>query len=111
MPTELSLAEIAKRIGGEVRGDGAVRISRVRDLAGAGPGDLSFLANPRYPPLLATTNASAVIVGTEEAESPCSTIRVADPYLGLARALTLFHPQALPRAPGIHPTASVDPAA
>src|SRR5262245_41815162 len=110
MATEFSLAEIADRIGGEVRGDGSIRISRVRELASAGPGDLSFLSNERYRPLLGRTRASAAIVGAGE-EAPCATIRVADPYLGLCRALELFHPAALPRLPGLHASAVVDPTA
>ncbi len=110
MATDFSLAEIADRIGGEVRGDGSIRIARVRDLASAGPGDLSFLSNERYRPLLGRTRASAAIVGGGE-EAPCATIRVVDPYLGLCRALELFHPSALPRAPGLHSSAVVDPTA
>ena len=111
MADTFTLAEIAKRIGGEVRGDGSVRISGVRDLAGAGPGDLAFLSNLRYRPLLERTRASAVIVGLGELGAPCATIRMADPYLGLARALQLFHRFALARPPGIHPSAVVDPSA
>ncbi|HET6204153.1 MAG TPA: UDP-3-O-(3-hydroxymyristoyl)glucosamine N-acyltransferase [Planctomycetota bacterium] len=111
MATEFTLAGIADRIGGQVHGDGSIRIARVRDLAAAEPGDLSFLSNPRYRPLLARTRASAVIVGAAETGAPCAIIRVADPYLGLCRALQIFHPAALPRSPGTHPSAVVDPTA
>ena len=47
-PQAHTLAELAARFGLEVRGDAGTLIHGVGTLAGAGPGQLSFLANPRY---------------------------------------------------------------
>ena len=58
----MKLGELAKRLGCELRGDGEVEIRGVAGLEQAGPGELSFLANPRYAEKLETTRAGAVVV-------------------------------------------------
>jgi UDP-3-O-[3-hydroxymyristoyl] glucosamine N-acyltransferase len=102
----MTLAEIAERLGCELRGDGAVAIRAIRGLEEAGPGDLTFLANPKYAAQLAATRASAVIVGTQHPDLTIATLRADNPYLCFARALALFHRPPQPPA-GIHPTAVV----
>ena len=82
---------------------------RVAAIERAGPGDLTFLANPRYAPRLATTRASAVILAPG-VETPLPSLVTTNPYLAYARALALLHPQERP-APGVHPSAQVDPTA
>jgi UDP-3-O-[3-hydroxymyristoyl] glucosamine N-acyltransferase len=102
----MKLAEIAARLGCEVRGDGNLDITGIAPIEDAGPGTLTFLANPRYRPYLATTHAAAVIVGREEPDVPIASLRAADPYLAFAQALELFYtPPPLPS--GIHPTAVI----
>ena len=54
-----TLGELAVRFGLELAGDPAVTVSAVATLQSAGPGAISFLANPRYRRHLATTRASA----------------------------------------------------
>ena len=44
---QLSLEDLARRIGAEVRGDGARRVRGVAGLSEAGPEELAFFANPR----------------------------------------------------------------
>jgi UDP-3-O-[3-hydroxymyristoyl] glucosamine N-acyltransferase len=105
----VNLRELAACLGCTVRGDGAVEVSRVRGIDDAGPGDLTFVSNPRYVPRLATTRASAVIV-TPELETSLPSLLAANPYLTFARAVAILHPQPCPPA-GIHPTAVVDPTA
>lgn len=105
----MNLRDLAARLGCTVRGDGAVEVTRVCGIEDAGPGDLTFVSNPRYVPRLATTRASAVIV-PPELETPLPSLLAANPYLAFARAVTILHPQAAP-PPGIHPTAVVDPTA
>jgi UDP-3-O-[3-hydroxymyristoyl] glucosamine N-acyltransferase len=103
------LRELAARLGCELRGDGGVEITGVAGIEEAGPGDLTFLANRRYVPLLTTTRAAAVILGPrQEGALPCL---VSDnPYLTFARAVALVSPPARP-APGVDPSARVDPTA
>ncbi|HEY2941214.1 MAG TPA: UDP-3-O-(3-hydroxymyristoyl)glucosamine N-acyltransferase [Vicinamibacteria bacterium] len=105
----MNLRELAARLGCTLRGDGAVEVSRVRGIDDAGPGDLTFVSNPRYVSRLATTRASAVIV-TPELETSLPSLLAANPYHAFARAVTILHPQPCP-PPGVHPTAVVDPTA
>jgi UDP-3-O-[3-hydroxymyristoyl] glucosamine N-acyltransferase len=102
----MKLSELATQLGCELRGDGAIEIRGIRALEEAEPGDLSFLANPRYAPQLASTRASAVICGSAAPDVGVATLRTGEPYLCFARALALFHPpRRLPS--GVHPTAVV----
>jgi len=102
----VTLAALATALGCHLDGDGAVLLRGVATLDQAGPGDLTFLTNPRYAHLLASTRASAVIVGPEVTEAPCALLRCDEPYVALARALALLTPAARP-ATGLHPTAIV----
>ena len=100
------LRELAARIGCTVRGDGEVEIRRVAGILEAGPGDLTFVANPRYAAHLSTTRASAVIV-RPEVQAALPSLLSEHPYLAMAQSATLLHPQPAP-APGVHPSAQVD---
>jgi UDP-3-O-[3-hydroxymyristoyl] glucosamine N-acyltransferase len=56
------------------------------------------------------TLAAAVLVDPDFQEITAATLRIKNPYLAFSRALGLFyHPPAY--APGIHPTAVIDPTA
>lgn len=101
-----TVAELANRLGGTVEGDGERRLIDVRGLAEAGPEHLSFLANRRYARQLADSRAGAVLVDSKTAASGHTVIRVRDPYVAFAQALTLFHAQPWP-APAIDPRAWV----
>ena len=88
-----------------------MEIVRVAAIHQAQPGDLTFVANVRYLPQLATTHASAVILGqtTGTGAAPPLTIavlRTDDPYSAFARALSLFAPSTRP-APGVDPLSAV----
>ncbi len=112
-----TLAELAARVGGEVVGDGSLRIERVRGLEEAGPGDLSFLSNRKYRRAFEESRAAAVIVGRDEAVPAGRTVmRANDPYLAFAKACTAFHPPSaavpeLAREAVVHPSARVHPTA
>jgi UDP-3-O-[3-hydroxymyristoyl] glucosamine N-acyltransferase len=102
----MRLAEIAERLGCTIEGDGKIEITGVAGIEHAGPGQLTFLSNPRYRKLLGSTHASAIVVGRDAGPVPMAALRSGNPYLDFARALELFHQP--PRyAPGIHPTAVV----
>jgi UDP-3-O-[3-hydroxymyristoyl] glucosamine N-acyltransferase len=105
----LILRDLAGRLGCGLRGDGEVEITGVAGIEEAGPGDLTFLANRRYIPCLATTRAAAAIVApNQEAALPC--LLSDNPYLTFARAVALVRPQPRP-APGVDPSARVHPTA
>ena len=104
------LAELAERLGCRLEGDGTVQVTRVAGIEDAGPGDLTFLANPKYASKLATTRASAVIVDESAKVAPCPMLRTAQPYLAFAEAVALLTPPAR-QAAGISPLAAIDPTA
>ena len=101
----MKLSELAGRLGCRLEGDGAVDIVRVSGLKEAGPGDVTFLANAKYEKLLATTQASAVLLH-DGVTFPGNSLRTSNPYLAFARALELFAPAWRPQ-PGVHPLAAV----
>jgi len=109
MRVSYSLREIATQLGGEVLGDDSVVVSRMASLAGARAGDLSFLANSKYRSLLASSRASAVVVGREDAaETDLPRIVTDNAYAYFARVSTLLNPQDVVE-PGVHASATVHP--
>lgn len=105
------LAELAERVGGEVRGTPELEIEAIRALERAGERDLSFFTQPAYRDDARRSRAGALLVPPELAEDFGRPLLVAaEPQLALARLIALFHPETRP-APGIHPTAVVDGAA
>lgn len=102
----MTLGELARRLECPVEGDAAIEIRRVAKIEEAGPGDLTFLANPKYAAKLATTRASAVIMNGDALAAPCAVIRSTSPYLTFARAAQVLSPDT-PPAPGVHALASV----
>jgi UDP-3-O-[3-hydroxymyristoyl] glucosamine N-acyltransferase len=112
-----TLADIADLLGGTIQGDPAVRIEQVGTLESAGPGRISFCANPRYRKLLKTTAASAVVVGECDRGAFDGPQIIADnPYAYFARLAALLNPlqdpQALRSAAAtVADTAEIDPTA
>ena len=103
----LRLDEIVARFGGILVGAGDTPISRIAALENAGPGDLAFLANPKYRSQLSTTRAAAVIMAPPAADGPVAAILTAQPYLYYARVAQWLNP--LPASePGVHPSAAVE---
>ena len=105
--TTLTLGEIAARFGLELRGDAATEIRGVATLAEAGPGQLGFLANPRYRAQLASTRAGAIVLRAGDADAFRGAALVApDPYVAFARIATVY--ERMPAAaPGAHASAVV----
>ena len=105
----MKLSDIAQRIGARIDGDDA-EISGVMGIEEAGPGHLTFVANPKYAAAARSTRASAVIVDDKFPAISASTLRTKNPYLAFAKALELFYtPPAY--AAGVHPTAVIHPTA
>jgi UDP-3-O-[3-hydroxymyristoyl] glucosamine N-acyltransferase len=108
----MKLQELAQRLGCRLEGNPGLEIHGVAGIDRATEGQVTFLANRRYSPLLKTTRASAVLleegVGLprEEGAGPLAALRTPNPYLAFAQALELFYePPAY--EPGVHPTAVV----
>ncbi len=108
----MKLREIAARVGGTVIGDGEIEIVRLNAIEAAVPGELTFLANPRYAAALQTTRAAAVIVREAPADNSRTFLIHPDPYFAFAQALRLFYPApGSSLSPGVAATAAVHPTA
>lgn len=109
---ELTLAELARRLGAELRGDGSIVVHGVAGIREAGPGLVTFLANPRYEEFLPTTRASAVIVPPGTARVPGAALITPEPYLAFVESLRIFDPGLEEtEPPGVHASAVIDPTA
>ena len=105
------LGDIARRFGGELIGDPAVRIHQVATLESAQPADITFVAQSRYLPQLSQTRAGAVILGSDGRDATgLPRIICANPYAYFARVSALLNPSAA-AAPGIHKSAVADKSA
>lgn len=109
----MTLAELAAYLGDlspTLLGDPTASITRVAAIETAGPGDITFVSNPKYIALASTTQATAVFVEPNFPDIAAATLRLANPYLAFARTIELFyHPPVY--LPGIHPTAVIAPTA
>ncbi len=105
----MKASKLAEILGGTLEGSD-VEIVACGGLEEARPGDLSFCKDRKHVRLVETTQASAVLLPLDwDAGAPCSIIRVADPNQACMAAARLFAPPEPVRAPGVHPTAVVDP--
>jgi UDP-3-O-[3-hydroxymyristoyl] glucosamine N-acyltransferase len=120
-----SLREIAAWTGAELadaaRGD--LRIENVAAIDAAGPGDLTFLDNPRYLAQLKTTRAAAVFLQPKhKADAPPGAVALLTPhpYHAMAAAMAQLYPSAARPASGfgesgvsaaahVHSTARLEP--
>lgn len=83
---------IAQSLGGTVEGDENVEVGSFAKIEEAGPGDLTFLANPKYSHFIYSTDASVVLVRKDfvaEGNVKATLIRVDDPYSCLATLLDM----------------------
>jgi UDP-3-O-[3-hydroxymyristoyl] glucosamine N-acyltransferase len=103
---ELTLKEIARRVGGSLSGPDR-KVRSVMPLEEAGEEDLSFLTLPRYLPLLDSTRAGGVLVSPGITSHRLSLVVVDRPYVALAKVMSLLHPPLKP-SPGLHPTSVVE---
>lgn len=115
----MKLSEIAKELGARLENGAAdPEIKGVAGIESAGPGELTFISNPKYAPMARTTKAAAIIVSEDfpaaRGDSPngdrsneTALLRSKNPYLDFARALEMFY-QPPHYAPGVHSTAVVD---
>ena len=106
---QISANQIAQLIHGKVEGDPSAIITKAGKIENAEPGDISFLANPKYLNHIYDTRASVVIVSDDlvlEKPVSCTIIRHPMPYYGFCMVLdTYFNPHK--ERTGIHPSAIV----
>ncbi len=87
-----TLSEIADLVGGTVDGDAQIVVRSAAPIQTAGPGDLSFVANPKYSHFMATTRAEALVLAPGVDCDRLPVIRHENPYLAFATAIDLLYP-------------------
>ncbi len=106
----MKLAEIAEKTSSTIEsGSPDLEITSAAGLDIAAPGEVTFLANPKYTPQIKDTKASAIILneGVSIDRDDIAVLRSKDSYLAYTRALRLFHPERETDA-FIHPTPVID---
>ena len=105
----MKASELASTLGGALEGSD-VDLVACAGLEEARKGDLSFCKDPKHVALVQETKASAVLLPKDwDHGAPCAVIRVKDPNDACMKAAAIFAPPPPVRAPGVHPTAIVDP--
>ena len=86
-------AQIAMLINGKTEGDASAQVASFGKIEEAQPGQLAFLANPKYEEYLYSTGASIIIINeTQELKQPVAAalIRVPDAYTAFATLLSKY---------------------
>lgn len=106
-----TVRDISRLIGAHCNGNGSIQITGIAGIREAGKGDITFVADPKYMPLVSQTKASAVIIGNgvdiKESEQSPAFIRVDDPAAAFERVAAQFSADEMVFKPGIHPTAVI----
>ena len=107
----MKLSEIAEKLSASIENASPeTEILGVAPIETADTQQITFVSNPKYAAMAKTTRAAAIIVTKDFPAEGRAVLRHANPYLAFARALELFY-QPPAYAPGIHPTAVIDPTA
>jgi UDP-3-O-[3-hydroxymyristoyl] glucosamine N-acyltransferase len=105
-----TVSDLAKRVGGEVRGDGAVEIHGAASADAGKPGEISYVLTEGHlePALRAQASCLIVPPGLDPGSVPA--IVVAEPKWAFAVILAVLYPRGELNE-GVHPTAIVDASA
>lgn len=106
----MKLIDLASATASKIAaGSPELEITSAAGLDIAGPGDITFLANPRYTPQVMQTKAGAIFLAesVEIDRNDVAVLRAADPYVAYTHALRLFFPEKK-AVVGIHPSAVID---
>ncbi len=102
-----TLGELTELVAGELVGDPQIVITGISGIKEANEGDITFLANSKYAPLMKATRASAVITSKEAVESSKPLIKTNNPSIAFAKVVSLAAPSDIRHPQGIHPTAVI----
>ena len=101
----MKLEALAAQLGCELAGDGAIEITGVAGMEHAGPGELTFLANPKYAPKVKHTRAAAILVSEPVPAMPPSPAWFRRIPISISPAHWRCSTSRRGPQPGIHPTA------
>lgn len=104
--TEMTVAELASRVGGRVVGDETVLIQRVASLESAGAGEIAFVEDQRLLEDAKASRAACLIVPEGARVEGRCLIETKRPKLAFALVAELLHPPKW-REPQIHETANI----
>lgn len=102
-----TIGDIARFIDGKVIGDSSIIITGISGIKEAEEGDITFLANDRYLPLVNQTRASCIITSHDVKIAPKPIIQTANPSLAFAKVVAFFSPDSTRHPKGIHKTAII----
>lgn len=101
----ITLEEVARMVDGEVVGDKTIVVTGISGIKEAKNGDLTFLANNKYAPLLKNTQASAILTSRDIKKSAKPIIRTENPSLAFAKMVSLMAPNEVRHPKGVDPRA------
>lgn len=111
---QFSAAQIAQLIQGKIDGDADVSVSSFGKIEEALPGQLAFLANPKYEEHLYSTGASIIIINESQVlRQPvkATLIRVSDAYSAFASLLDAYQKIKTQQLSGIEQPSFIHPSA
>lgn len=115
LPKPMTAAEIAALTGGAASGATETMITRVANVADAGPSDAAFFENRKYGAQAAAAQAGLLFVPSDAADMPCAAkarIVTPEPRAAFSKLLVLIDEAGRTSRPaGVSPRAFVDPAA
>jgi len=89
---EARLKDVAQLIGAVLEGDPDAVVGNLAGIDKAGPGDLAFVANPRYVRFIPTTGATAIICAPTVTAPGKNLLKVDNPYLAYAKVMRFVFP-------------------
>ena len=101
-----TVAELARLLGCPYDGDGTAVVTGAADLKIAGEGEVVFMAQKKFRPMLEISRASAAILPPDEPCDRMPVIRSSDPRRAFVQAQEFFFTPHRP-APGVHAQAQV----
>ncbi|MEQ1906392.1 MAG: UDP-3-O-(3-hydroxymyristoyl)glucosamine N-acyltransferase [Pirellulaceae bacterium] len=106
-----TLAMIAERIGGQLRGNGDLVISNAATIGNVRPGEITFVTNERNWKKCLLSQPAAVVISGIEPDDTFPSIVVANAETAFAEVTKMFRPELKRNNVGISPQAFVSPLA
>ncbi len=113
-PRTINLGKLAALVGGHVlAGAPETPLTGLNSISEAGPGEVTFLGNPRYAPFLAASQAAAALVPLDFTGDAggMALIAVENPTLAFSLVIRHFGPSRRAARFGVHQSAVVEPGA
>ena len=104
---ELTIAQLAQRIGAELVGDGLAKVSAVGTIGAAGESNVTFVSDDKHIAALENSRAAAVIVGRRIDGLAVAQLIVKNVNTALIEVLTIFAPESELIPEGIASTATL----